>query len=197
MSFQKVAKSKVGKGILAAVAIYFLSGLLSGSFGEETQGAAPLPGEDGVPEPIQPQTPPDAMEMPTFQAAEPIQTPEAPVAQEAPPQATPVAQAPTQGLPAQTTTQPQQANPATQARAEEVAGSPWYQNLSPSAKSIIAGAMMGGGAAVMNALAMKNQQEAEREREDRMREDRKRRTQIPEYREGFFTNRGLVDSRMG
>lgn len=57
--------------------------------------------------------------------------------------------------------------------------------------------MAGGGGAVMNALAMRNAQEAEREREERMRADRARRSQIPTYQQGFFGDKGLVGSRMG
>lgn len=173
MAYKRVDGKKVAWGILGAVALYYLGGLVSGGFGEGEEGFTPDPSPgDADTSAVQAgmQTP-----MP-----EPVATPEVPAAAPAP---APAAAAPTPA-PVQATTpvQPSQGlDPTKPANDAGMGGSygKWFSGLSKEAQGIIAGGITGGAGAALNGMAQKNALEDRKEVEERKRQDQIRRGNVP------------------
>lgn len=183
---------KVATGLLAAVALYWLGGLLSGSFdseegvdlgengGLDPETVALNSGIDtNTPEPITP--PPEAAPTPQPQPAPATQPAPAP------------APAPTAGIsqpaPAASTTPAPASGSLKPSGADEVTAN-WFKKLSPGAQAALASGVVGGASALLQGLAAKSAQEDAKEREDRMREDKVRRGGIPAFSINAFRSKG-------
>lgn len=74
----------------------------------------------------------------------------------------------------------------------------WFKSLSPAAQAAIAGGVAGGAGAVMNAIAAKNAQEFQTDREQRTRDDVIRRGAITAFGDGAIKpKRGIINSVRG
>lgn len=73
----------------------------------------------------------------------------------------------------------------------------WAQNLSPEGQAVVAKAIAGGAAGLMQGLAQKNAEEDRRDREERAREDKKRRGAIQAFGANAFSPSGIIGPRMG
>lgn len=74
----------------------------------------------------------------------------------------------------------------------------WFRSLSPGAQAALAKGIAGGAGALMQALAQRNQLEAQREREEREREDRRRRGAIPAFGSAFTPKpSGIINGARG
>ena len=226
-AFKRLTKSKVARGLLIAVATYYVGGMVSGSMGDANAAASSTPswgaedaidmGSDvaadtsaswaagdaidaGVETPFDAPAPDATAGVPAPQvAAPPPPAPQTPQPAVASAAATPDQPAAVQP-PASTPAAP--AAPATSTvlgKAGDASGSQgaWFKGLSPGAQAIIAGAMTGGAGAAMQALATKSAREDEREREERAREDKIRRGTPAAYGAGAFKPKGLITGNMG
>jgi type IV secretory pathway VirB10-like protein len=197
MAFKRLDGKKVGLGLLAAAALYYLTGLSSGSF-DQTDTSDTSGGGEAPPVPVN--TPEEATAPVAMPTPEPSSPPPAPAAPQAPP--APAAQ-PTQGMPAQGMAQQQAPTPATAAATPSgslkldnaepgVIGksAKWFAGLSPGAQAILAAGTAGGAGALMQSLAMKSAQEDADKRNEMAREDKKRRESIPSFSLGAFRKPG-------
>lgn len=73
----------------------------------------------------------------------------------------------------------------------------WAKDLSPQAQQVVAKAIAGGAAGLMQGIAQKNAEEDRREREERAREDKKRRGAIQAFGANAYAPRGIIGPRMG
>lgn len=200
MAYKRVDGKKVAKGILAAVAVYYLGSLLSGVFDSSADAADefkpdPSPGDAdtaAVAAGLGSNLTPQPIPMPEAPEIKPttIDTPKVAPVQTA--QAVSTANIPSDIPTPQSNYTPSPAladTPRIKSPTEENGYGKWLDKLSPNAKAIIAGGMFGGAGALLQANAQKNALEDARAREDRAREDRTRRGAIPAFGDGIIASR--------
>lgn len=213
-SFKRLSKSKVARGILIAAAIYYLGGMASNAMGNPDGAQLSATGDASVGIPADGEALPTGPPPDSWSAGDAVDTgADVTAGLEPPAPAAPAqVQAPTVAAPAPT--QPEQpaavpapaSTPAPVADRSTTLGKPgdasgnqgaWFKGLSPGAQAIIAGGVMGGAGATMQALGTKSAQEDARAREDRARADKIRRGSIQPYAPGAFRQRGLIDGSIG
>lgn len=182
---------KVATGILAAVALYYLGGLISGFFSDDggtsadTNTDGPEVAALGVDDSNF--TPPPPMPEQTVTAPPPApapaQTPAAPVA------------APTENLLAKTQAAPPPDAGSLALEKPSEGGiinksQSWFKNLSPAAQAALAQGVVGGAAGLMQGLAQKSAQEDAKRIEDQKREDKTRRGSIQAFSLNSFRPKG-------